>query len=80
MAWMGRTDTSTENGLGKLWIVTKATKSSTLEDVLYQATPYELALQIKGGLEPDEIIGWFDNASEANQIALQELYRAGATS
>jgi hypothetical protein len=64
-------------GLGALWIVTKATPTSTLGDVLSRATPRELALQVRGGLDPDEIIGWFDNHSEANQIALQELHRAG---
>jgi len=70
----------TENGLGELWIVTRATKDSTLGDILFKASPYRLALQVRGGLDPEEIIGWFDDASEANQIALQELYLAGATS
>ena len=68
------------NGQFPMWIVTRATTVSTLDDICFQATVHDLALQIKGGLDPDEILGWFDNASEANQIALQELYRAGATS
>jgi hypothetical protein len=68
------------HGLGALWIVTRARPISTLADICFQVTPREFALQIRGGLDPDEIIGWFDHASEANQIALQELYRAGATS
>jgi len=68
------------NGLGQLWIVTRARRTSTLEDILFHVDPQGFALQIRGGLDPDEIIGWFDSHSEANQIALQELYRAGATS
>lgn len=67
-------------GLGTLWIVTRASSISTLADICFRASPRDFALQIRGGLEPDEILGWFDNASEANQIALQELHRAGATS
>ncbi len=71
---------TTANGTHELWIVTKATVNSTLIDVLFQATPRDFALQVRGGLDPDEIVGWFDSHSEANQIALQELYRAGAVS
>lgn len=64
-------------GLGALWIVTKATEHSELIDVCFRATPKDLAQMVLGGLGPDEILGWFDNYSEANQIALQELHRAG---
>ena len=62
------------------WIVTRARSTSTLGDILFQADPQRFAQQIRGGLNPDEILGWFDSHSEANQIALQELHRAGATS
>jgi hypothetical protein len=67
-------------GLGPLWIVTRATATSTLDDILFKASPHDLALQVMGGLRPDEILGWFDSYTETNQNALQELYRAGATS
>jgi len=70
--------TKTQHGLGQLWIVTKASPVSTLEDILFQADPHRLALQVLGGLRPDEIVGWFDNYSEANQNALQQLHIAGA--
>lgn len=62
----------------KLWIVTVASRASTLADICFEATPRDFAMQIRGGLGPDEIIGWFDAASEANQVALQELHRVGA--
>jgi hypothetical protein len=67
-----------QNGTGALWIVTTASPVSTLADICFQVTPRDFAMQIRGGLAPDEILGWFDDASEANQIALQELHRAGA--
>ena len=66
---------TTANGLGALWIVTKATPDSTLADILFQADWHRLALQFAGGLSPDEIVGWFDDGSEAKQIALQEMAR-----
>ena len=65
-------------GLGTLWIVTTARPISELGDICFEASPSDLAFQVLGGLKPDEIIGWFDNYSEANQIALQELHRVGA--
>ena len=64
-----------DSGLGALWIVTTASKDSTLGDILFQATAKGFAIRIGGGLDPDDILGWFDDHSEANQIALQELHR-----
>lgn len=64
-------------GLGALWIVTRATSQSELVDILFRATPQRFAQQVQGGLQPEDVIGWFDSYSEANQIALQELHRAG---
>ena len=66
------------NGLGALWIVTTATPDSELVDIVFQADWHRMALQFAGGLNPADIIGWFNNASEANQIALQELHRASS--
>jgi len=40
----------------KFWVVTKPTKLSELGDILFETDYAGLALQIKGGLRPDEIV------------------------
>jgi len=59
----------------KLWIVMTATTTSTLDDICVQVTPKTLALMVRGGLDPEAILDWTEDAAEANQLALQELYR-----
>jgi hypothetical protein len=64
---------ATQNGLGALWIVIHGSPRSTLGDICFQASPHDFALRVRGGLDPEEIIGWFDDADDANRVAQQEL-------
>lgn len=64
--------------LDRLWIVTTARTTSTLADICFSVTPREFALQVKGGLEGDEIVGVFADGLDARKVARRELTIAGA--
>ena len=52
-----------------MWVVTRAARDSTLADVCFAASPKDLMLQVRGGLETDEVIAVFDNEQEAKDLA-----------
>ena len=60
--------------LDTLWIVTFAKNQSTLGDIRFETTPRGFALQVRGGLDPDEIAAVFDSEPEATHLALQLLH------
>ena len=51
------------------FVVTMPGKHSTLTDIMFETTPYGLALQIEGGLNPASVFGVFDDQNSAEQIA-----------
>lgn len=56
------------------WVVTIPTsKSSTMGDVIFETSPYELALQIEGGLIPATIFLITSNEGEAKNTAQKLL-------
>ena len=57
------------------WIVTRATSHSTLGDICFECSVHDFALTVRGGLLPEEIVDWFDNAADAERAAVQELAR-----
>lgn len=57
------------SAIKKFWLVTKPTKDSELVDILFEATPSELVLQGRGGLDPSDVVGAWADKSEAEKIA-----------
>ena len=52
-----------------MWVVTRAARDSTLADVCFAASPKDLMLQVRGGLEAHEVVAVFDNEHEAKDLA-----------
>lgn len=59
--------------IGKFFIVEKPTKDSEMEDVVYELTLPEFALQIKGGLEIKNILGVYKQKSDANRAGTEAM-------
>ena len=59
--------------IGKFFIVEKPTKNSEMEDVVYELTLPEFALQIKGGLEVKNILGVYKQKSDANRAGTEAM-------
>ena len=57
------------------WVVTKATKYSTLADILFMSTIQKMRNQFVGGLTAKEIIGIYQFKHEALKVANKELRR-----
>lgn len=53
----------------KKWVVLTPTGKSEIGDILMEADPYELALQIFGGLEKSRIMVVTENEGKARKIA-----------
>jgi hypothetical protein len=68
----------------KLWIVTKPTKDSVIEDIIFNADAKELELQFKGGLKGEEISNWtFDEGiahKEAHDLLISPETNEGIES
>ena len=59
--------------IGKFFIVEKPTKDSEIEDVVYELSLPEFALQIKGGLEVKNILGVYKQKSDARRAGTEAL-------
>ncbi len=55
--------------LDKFWIVTRPIESSELGDICFQTDINGLALQFKGGLDPEEIHAVYTAMNEAQREA-----------
>jgi hypothetical protein len=53
----------------KKWVVITPTGQSELGDILFETTPYDLALQMFGGLEKRRVFKILDSREEAATIA-----------
>ena len=63
--------------LTRVWIVTKPTPHSTLEDICFETDlGHGLAAQYRGGLEPNKIFGFYDTQHHAEMVARRELAKA----
>jgi hypothetical protein len=51
--------------LHEFWLVTKPTANSTLDDILCRTTPRGFALQVRGGLMPNEVHSIWTDYSQA---------------
>ena len=59
--------------IGKFFIVEKPDQNSEMEDVVYEITLPEFALQIKGGLEIKNILGVYKQKSDARRAGTEAL-------
>ena len=59
--------------IGKFFIVEKPTKDSEMEDVVYELSLPEFALQIKGGLDVKNILGVYKQKSDANRAGTEAM-------
>ena len=66
--------------IGKFWVVTKPTPDSTLGDFLFQSDVFDLALQLRGGLKGNEIVGIYKNDIKAHKVAGQEYRKVKGNS
>jgi len=55
--------------ISSLWIVTKPTPYSTLEDLYFEANAQRLELQFRGGLKGDDVAGMFTGKPAAEAFA-----------
>ena len=59
--------------IGKFFIVEKPTKDSEMEDVVYELSLPEFALQIKGGLDVKNILGVYKQKSDARRAGTEAM-------
>ena len=59
--------------IGKFFIVEKPTQNSEMEDVVYELSLPEFALQIKGGLDVKNILGVYKQKSDARRAGTEAL-------
>ena len=59
--------------VGKFFIVEKPGKDSEMEDVVYELSLPEFALQIKGGLDIKNILGVYKQKSDARRAGTEAL-------
>jgi len=59
--------------VGKFFIVEKPDQNSEMEDVVYELSLPEFALQIKGGLEVKNILGVYKQKSDARRAGTEAL-------
>ena len=59
--------------IGKFFIVEKPDKNSEMDDVVYESTLADFALQVKGGLELKDILGVYRQKSDARRAGTEAL-------
>ncbi len=57
----------------KFWVVTKPSPVSGLEDILFPCDFERLMLQVRGGLQEDDIVGIYADEDEARLMARELL-------
>ena len=62
-----------QDRVGSFWVVTVPRMSSTASDICFETTVLGFGLQIKGGLNMDEVAGVFQSENEAKALAGQLL-------
>ena len=60
----------------RFWIVTQATKLSTLADICFQVDIEDLEKQFKGGLKAENVVGMWLDQSPAEEKAKMLIHRA----
>jgi hypothetical protein len=55
--------------VGDFWVVTRPTKNSEMADIFFKADIFDIALQLRGGLMGNEIVGIYKNQGKAKKQA-----------
>jgi hypothetical protein len=63
--------------IGDFWVVTKTSKLSVLQDIFFKVDIFDMALQLRGGLDGSDIIGIYKKESNAKKVAEKELAKGG---
>jgi len=61
-----------------LWIVTRPGVNSTIQDIVFEVDFDSISRQIKGGLNPSEVIGIWTSEDCAHVVADELLKRSAA--
>jgi hypothetical protein len=59
--------------VGKFFVVTKPSKDSTKEDIMFESDVFHFANQIRGGLKFEDVLGIYKQKSDANRRATEVL-------
>lgn len=63
--------------ISHLWIVTKATKTSQLDDICMPVSlAHDLCDLYLSGLDPDDVVGFYESSVTARSRAERELWLA----
>lgn len=56
-----------------IYVVTKPGPKSVIEDVCFECDIHRLHLQYAGGMDPAEVVAFFDDPHEAHELATELL-------
>lgn len=59
--------------ISTFWVVTLPTLLSTPEDIVFESNPKEISKQFFGGLNPDDIVGFYTDKESALKIGKKLL-------
>lgn len=63
--------------ISHLWVVTKPGTSSTMSDICFETDlAHGLCNQYRGGLNPDDVVAFYDDRSSAEEKARWLLHQA----
>lgn len=63
--------------ISSLWVVTKPTPRSTMQDICFRVElPFDIYKQFMGGLNPADIVAFYDNQNSAEEKARHDLHSA----
>ena len=61
--------------IGKFWVVTKASRKSQIDDILFETDVIGMRMQFLGGLSAVDIVGFYKDENRARKVAEDELKR-----
>lgn len=57
-----------DDEVGKFWMLTVPNKNSTLDDCLIELDLFDFILQLRGGLDPEDIVGFYKEKEKPTEI------------
>lgn len=69
----GRLDFEGVDEVGKFFVVTRPTRWSVLGDIHFSTDVFGLICQFKGGLDPSEIVGLYNDKGRSHEVARKLL-------
>lgn len=62
--------------ISSFWVVIKPTALSTLDDIVFRATPQDIGFQFLGGLKPNDVVAFYEDESSAMEKGKLLIHRA----